>query len=40
MVRSVAKLSPLRPEYVEKLRGIERERAIPVRNFARRYGLR
>ncbi|HKZ63194.1 MAG TPA: antitoxin [Thermoplasmata archaeon] len=30
----------LRPEYVETLEKIKRERSIPVRNFAKRYGLR
>ena len=30
----------LRPEYVEKLRKIEKERSIPVRSFAKRYGVR
>ena len=30
----------LRPEYVEKLKKIEKEPAIPVRNFGKRYGLR
>ncbi len=30
----------LRPEYVEKLEKIEGERAIRVRSFAKRYGLR
>ena len=30
----------LRPEYVEKLERIEGERAIRVRGFAKRYGLR
>ena len=30
----------LGPEYVEKLGEIERERSIPVRSFAKRYGVR
>lgn len=30
----------LRPEYVEKLRGIEKERSIRVGSFAKRYGVR
>jgi hypothetical protein len=30
----------LRPEYVEKLKGIEKERSIPVRGFAKRYRVR
>ncbi len=30
----------LRPEYVEKLRTIEKERSIAVRSFAKRYGVR
>ncbi len=30
----------LRPEYVEKLEEIEKERSIPVRSFAKRYRLR
>jgi len=30
----------LRPEYVDRLREIEREQSIPVRSFAKRYGLR
>ena len=30
----------LRPEYVDRLREIERERSIPVRSFAKRYSLR
>ena len=30
----------LRPEYVQKLEKIEGERSIPVRSFAKRYGLR
>lgn len=30
----------LRPEFVDKLRKIKGERSIPVRNFAKRYGLR
>jgi hypothetical protein len=30
----------LRPEYVEKLKRIEKERSIRVRSFAKRYGHR
>ena len=30
----------LRPEYVERLREVEKEKSIPVRSFARRYGVR
>ena len=30
----------LRPEYVEKLKAIEKERTIPVGSFAKKYGLR
>jgi hypothetical protein len=30
----------LRPEYVERLKGIEKERSATVRDFAKRYGLR
>ena len=30
----------LRPEYVEKLKGIEKERSIPVRGFVKRYRVR
>ncbi len=30
----------LRPEYVERLQKIEKERSIPVRSFAKRYGVR
>ncbi len=30
----------LRPEYIDRLRETERERSIPVRSFAKRYGLR
>jgi len=30
----------LRPEYVEKLKRIEKERSIRVRSFAKRYGTR
>jgi len=30
----------LSPEYVDRLREIERERSIPVRSFAKRYSLR
>ncbi len=30
----------LRPEYVERLREVEQEKSIPVRSFAKRYGVR
>ena len=30
----------LRPEYVARLKGIEKERSVAVRDFAKRYGLR
>ena len=30
----------LRPEYVERLKGIEKERSVAIRDFAKRYGLR
>jgi hypothetical protein len=30
----------LRPEYVERLGEIEKEESIPVRSFAKRYGIR
>lgn len=30
----------LRPEFVEKLKRLEKQKAIPVKNFAKRYGLK
>ena len=30
----------LRPEFIEKIRSIEKQKSIPVEDFAKRYGLK
>ena len=30
----------LKPEFVQKMKVIEKQKSIPVKNFAKRYGLR